>query len=362
MNKNLKTALGIALPLALPLLPGPANAQSNLTLYGIADVSVRYLNHADAAGHDKLSMENGAITNSRWGLRGVEDLGGGTRALFTLEGGINLDNGTQSNSSKLFNRQAFVGLQGRYGKLTLGVQNTPLFDLMSGPFDPLTLGNYNQNGWLGTVFTVAGKRGKDNTIRYEHGIDSTRVVLYYGFGEAPGGGSANAVWSGTLTYASGSFATGGGFLTTHNGAGNAQTVYNLNAAYVVGRAKLFAGYFYSNDETGFVDAFLNGASVNEAARPRRDNAWFAGATYSVAPAVKLTGAFYQDRSRDVRATAGDAGNGVRNAVVATAEYAFSARTAVYATVDYNWVRGAASVDLPTGRDQLGAAIGIRHKF
>ena len=57
----------------LGLAAGAANAETSVTLYGIADVSIRYLSTSSGAvGEDgsRISMENGAISNSRWGLRG----------------------------------------------------------------------------------------------------------------------------------------------------------------------------------------------------------------------------------------------------------------------------------------------------
>ncbi len=101
-----------------------AFAQSSVTLYGIADTSVRYLTNADSANNNKLSMTNGAISNSRWGVKGTEDLGGGLSAIFRLESGINLQDGTGSDSQRLFNRYAYVGLSSAYGTLTLGRQPT----------------------------------------------------------------------------------------------------------------------------------------------------------------------------------------------------------------------------------------------
>ena len=133
-------------------LAGAASAETSVTLYGIADVSMRYVNTSSGStGQDgsRISMENGAISNSRWGLRGSEDLGDGNRAFFRLEQGFNVQNGNSSSSGKTFNRLAYVGLDGgKIGALTLGLQNTVIQDLMADYFDPLTVGNYNENSWL----------------------------------------------------------------------------------------------------------------------------------------------------------------------------------------------------------------------
>ncbi|HEY4298994.1 MAG TPA: porin, partial [Paraburkholderia sp.] len=85
---------------ALAVTSAQAWAQSSITLYGVADVSVRYLTNSNAKNDDRLYMTNGAITNSRWGLRGSEDLGSGLKAIFDLESGINLQNGSASDSQR----------------------------------------------------------------------------------------------------------------------------------------------------------------------------------------------------------------------------------------------------------------------
>ncbi|ASL46491.1 Outer membrane porin protein 32 [Burkholderia sp. AD24] len=71
----------------LAMTSGRASAQSSITLYGVADVSVRYLTHSNATNDGRLYATNGAITNSRWGLRGSED----------LESGIDLRDGAASD-------------------------------------------------------------------------------------------------------------------------------------------------------------------------------------------------------------------------------------------------------------------------
>ncbi len=96
-----------------------AFAQSSVTLYGVADVSVRYLTNANANNDGKFYMTNdqrhdhttnGTITNSRIGLKGTEDLGGALKAIFQLESGVELENGQYSDRNHEFNRAAFVGL------------------------------------------------------------------------------------------------------------------------------------------------------------------------------------------------------------------------------------------------------------
>ena len=66
------------------------------------------------------------------GIKGSEDLGGGMRALFVLENGFDITNGTSGQGGRQFGRQAFVGLgSDRYGTVTLGRQYTSLDDFVS---------------------------------------------------------------------------------------------------------------------------------------------------------------------------------------------------------------------------------------
>ncbi|MFL6664795.1 MAG: porin [Rhizobacter sp.] len=70
------------------------------------------------------------MSGSRFGLRGTEDLGGGLRALFTIESGINLDDGTNGQNA-FWGRQAYFGLGSTYGQITLGRQYSSVYTLSS---------------------------------------------------------------------------------------------------------------------------------------------------------------------------------------------------------------------------------------
>ncbi|MDF6681443.1 porin, partial [Escherichia coli] len=116
---------------SLGLFATTAFAQSSVTLYGVADAGIEYLSNVPSAspgGSNQVRMTSGNMSTSRWGLRGVEDLGGGLKAIFELESGISFDTGAQNNSTRLFDRSAFVGLGSKYGQLTLGRQTTPMYD------------------------------------------------------------------------------------------------------------------------------------------------------------------------------------------------------------------------------------------
>lgn len=99
-----------------------ANAQ--VTLYGQADL---FLERASTGNGNHLNrISSGGSSVSRWGLRGTEDLGGGLKARYRLESGLNLDDGTLQNNAG-FSRWVHVGLTGPFGAIDAGRMWSPTF-------------------------------------------------------------------------------------------------------------------------------------------------------------------------------------------------------------------------------------------
>jgi predicted porin len=137
---------------------GVASAQSSVTLFGTLDVNGRYVK---ADGRDRALTEGtDGINSSQLGLRGVEDLGGGLKAGFTLLSGINVNDGR--TNSKFWNRRSTVSLFGNWGEVRLGRDYTP-------DFWSLTLFDAFGTNGLGSSLNVrqlyAGTR-RDNSIGY----------------------------------------------------------------------------------------------------------------------------------------------------------------------------------------------------
>ena len=128
-----KSALALAVLAALSLNT-VAHAQSNVQVYGLIDAGVEHLTNAGPNGADMNRVISGGKNTSRWGFRGSEDLGGGLKAVFNLEGGILLDTGAQDGA--LFKRQANVGLEGGFGRVVIGRSFTTTYDLVI-KFDPM---------------------------------------------------------------------------------------------------------------------------------------------------------------------------------------------------------------------------------
>ena len=146
------------------LVSGGAFAQSNVTLYGIADVNVNSLNTGFGS---KFTVGSGGLSASRLGFRGQEDLGNGMKAVFTLEAGLNIDtaqagaaaptlgvnqggafpggastSAANGTGSQLFARQSFAGVEGNYGSLTFGRQYTGSYIGLAVVIDPVGGGLY----------------------------------------------------------------------------------------------------------------------------------------------------------------------------------------------------------------------------
>jgi len=136
--------------LALASVGASAQQASSVTLYGIADANIGTSEtHGGVSntGMDQVPNPRG----SRFGLRGSENLGGGMRATFQLEGAVALPDGASTANSQLFNRHAWVGLAGGFGELTLGRQET-LHRVMN-------LSNYNDVATEGELSVTTSNSG-----------------------------------------------------------------------------------------------------------------------------------------------------------------------------------------------------------
>ncbi|MCY1211184.1 Outer membrane porin protein 32 [compost metagenome] len=356
------------------LLAGSAFAQSSIILYGIADVSARYTTNSNAANDGQVQLTDGAVTQSRWGLKGSEDLGKNLRAIFQLENGYSLDDGTMNSNGQLFNRQAYVGLAGDYGTIKMGRQLTEGFNLF-GDYDPLTIGNYTASAW---PFFVTQFRA-NNVVGYGGKFGGLNVGASYGFGERPGTMSraatnppnGNAPYFGVrVVYEAGSFGIGGVYQDIRDVNGNKQQMWGAAGKYIFGPAKLFVGYMGGKDRTGVIDnSFMNNSvsappastvTAGAANNPRKDTLGYIGLTYQAGPALAVTGVFYGDYVENKNGV--NDNNGRRYTGVLLAEYSLSKRTQVYGTVDFNKVSGGTTTELPGRNNQTSAALGIRHIF
>ncbi|MBB1634064.1 porin [Cupriavidus sp. UME77] len=354
----------------LPLIPGAAMAQGSVTLYGVVDAGIEYLSHVPNAtgGSDStVRMSTGNLSTSRFGLRGTEDLGNGLKGVFVLENGFDLDTGKVNQGGRLFGRQAFAGLQARYGTLTLGRQQTLLYDLSSA-FDPMVISTrYSllmHDKWM------SGRA--DNAIKFT----GTTGGIYYGLlystgydstagGEIAGASKAGREWSASVGYTNGPLSTR---MAYDEVRGNTVTLQDnrerraaVAAAYAISSVKVLAGYRYYRGD--FTTSSL------------RTNLYWAGLQYQATPGISLTGAAYYT---DVRNSSADP-----LSFVLSGTYALSKRTDLYTILAYAKNRDGSAMGLSgfgpslnanattlvntteqvgAGQSQVGAIVGMRHRF
>jgi predicted porin len=336
---------------------GPAAlAQSSLTLYGLADSYIEYRSNArpaagsSSSGGSSLRMNSGGLAGSRWGMRGVEDLGGGMQAVFALESGFYMHTGAMGEAGRPFNRQAFLGLNGPYGMLSFGRQYVSMFDLLPA-FMPLTYaGAYEPMPFL------MGNLRLDNSVKYRVGTGPLAAQAHYQLDDAAGAPYQRAAWGGGASYLSGPF----GLAAVYDEAGGATAATASNrlrklalaATYAPDPWRLTVGYRWAQDKTA--QGNLN----------QRDDMWWIGLGYRISPVLRITAAFYYD---DVKARAG-AGNppNARQYALQLVYGGLSKRTDLYAAAAYarnSALNFAPLATLPAGEDSQGAvALGIRHKF
>ncbi|HWX12133.1 MAG TPA: porin, partial [Trinickia sp.] len=194
----------------------PAFAQSSVTLYGIIDIGITYVNNT--AGHSQWQEQSGIVQGSRWGLKGVEDLGGGTKAIFQLENGFSPNNGTLGQGGREWGRQAYVGLTNdTYGTLTLGRQYDPVVDMAQAT---------TFNGQWGALFShPADIDNTDNGFRINNAVKYVSPKLYgaqaevlYAFGGVAGQFSQNSTIGAGLSYSVGPLYLGAGYFFAKNPA------------------------------------------------------------------------------------------------------------------------------------------------
>ena len=164
----------------------PAMAQttgaSKVELWGIADAAIR---HTTNEGKDKgglTKLIGGGMSQSRWGINVEEDLGGGSKALVHMEHRFNLDTGEKDATAPFF-QLAYVGLQGPYGRLTMGRQWNVLFDVVSSTYASFPYSPY-MDAYKPELGMAAGARSS-NALKYTLATPDRSWVgtLQYAFAE-----------------------------------------------------------------------------------------------------------------------------------------------------------------------------------
>jgi predicted porin len=331
--------------LAVMAAAGAASAQSSVQLYGIADVWFGSTETGvGAAKLKQIGLTDGGVDGSRFGLKGSEDLGGGLKAIFTLEQGFTLDDGKlMKDAAKIeqtgFNREATVGLQGNFGTVKLGKQFNA-FDDVSGAAATVFDGALTP---MNNVFESGAFASTDNnTVKYiSPAFNGFTGSASYTFGEdktATADATHNYALSGQ--YANGPLALGIGYAVTEKGPkptweGKAT---RLNGSYNFGVATLKASY-------GNVDYDDNWKTKE----------YEIGVDYPVASNLILSAGY---ASSKVDNAAGERDSNIKGFGVAAA-YLLSKRTTAYVGATQATTENAAGVD--TAKTTI-YAVGVKHAF
>lgn len=184
------------------LLPIAAYAQNSgaVQIYGVVDAGI-VAERGCRDGCPRTKLSPGVESGSRLGIQGREPLGGDTAAVFTLEAGVENDTG-RSEEGRLFGRQAFVGLDGRWGMLTLGRQYNLQYETLADVADPF------HAGLAGAATNLMGYTTKryDNSVKYQTPpLRGWSAAAIYSFGESAFSVSRNRAYGATIGFGDGRF-------------------------------------------------------------------------------------------------------------------------------------------------------------
>ena len=404
-----------ATPSKTPIAP-----LSSVQLYGLVDLGINHIRYQGSGSSTQLV--SGIMEGSRIGFRGNEDLGGGWRAIFTLENRLEADTGATSNrppsgsqlpdrvstaaalglpralqpvvtgvaasigstvgvnlNNAFFDRQAYVGLVTPVGAVLAGRQYTPAYEV-SAAYDSM-----HTESSLAAGQVLALPAGVDirssNALQYRIQAAGVTAGVMYALGEAAGSNRPNRLWGAMGMYKNDIFSIGAGYNTRNNEQGNKSLTTSLigaSAKVGPGTISTFVGKIKDDNPTGLSGIATGLASVVPAATAaavqsafvrafRQDGQLFhLGYRLEVTPANTVTVAY--TRYNDKRPSNADvASYGVAYT------YALSKRTDLNAVATHFNNKNLAQaspgqagfgggVARIAGQDSNSFAFGIRHRF
>ena len=351
--------------LAVLAASGAAMAQSSVTMFGVVDTGLTYVKGGGAGGTKNYGMHNGSNSSSRLGFRGVEDLGGGLKAGFWLEGGIGSDVGDGSGAGAPagagfgFQRRSTVSLMGNFGEVRLGRDETAAYNKLSAYSNFSVIGVGAFRGWNTTVGD--GIRQNNMIAYFTPTFSGFSGGVNYAFGEVAGNSGAGRYVGGYAAYNNGPLSVTIGAdhknvatLAVNGYAGSTVETYGLGASYNFGVAKV----------NGLVlQAKEKGTAFNS-----KQTSYALGISAPVGGVgeVKAQYALY-DAKNDTLANTGKAHQLSLGYV-----HNLSKRTALYGTYSYLKNKNLRALTIGTGNAggytvgagaaSHGVQVGIRHAF
>ncbi|SDR53739.1 Outer membrane protein (porin) [Paraburkholderia fungorum] len=357
------------------VVTGPVFAQSSVTLYGLISEGVMYTNNS--GGKSLVQLASSIQQTPRIGLKGVEDLGGGTKAIFTLENGFSVTTGKLGNGSRLFGRTADVGIKDdTFGTITAGRQ----YDAIG-----FALGAFEAAQQFATIGVPIGEAdnlfrtyGVDNMVQYQSPtIGGFQFMSAYAFSNEAGGFSDNNSMSVGVSYNRGPVAAAVGYIVAHrpndsNTTGAIYGDYGFDSPFITSpggadvakQQMLGAGasyklstyqlsLLYTHTLFGYLDNSRTLVSNYEATVTD-----YLTPSFIVGLGYIFTNATYAPSSANPKWHQVDAGT----------DWFISKLTDLYCTVIYQKAAGSAQYaeiydnGASSSRSQVSAMIGIRHKF
>ncbi|WP_429354676.1 porin [Paraburkholderia sp. 32] len=368
-------------------------AQGSVTLYGLIDEGLQYQSNVNGGKRVFFDSLSG-LAGSRWGLTGTEDLGGGFRAVFTLESGINLNNGQFGQGGTAFGRQAFVGLSSdQLGTITFGRQ----YDMIWYFPEPLTAAavvGASPAAHPGDFDNAGNTVRFNNAVRYmSRNYSGLTFGLEYSLGGVAGDFTSKSGYSLGMGYTNGPLkiaaafdyfknptsTPGTGFFTAFaNGA--SPLAFSLNKAYTTAQAYQSAvvGLNYAIGALTLATSYSNVQYANLGPTLSNGTAIFnnfdVGASYRFTPALSVGIGYNYLTSGGVTTAEGKAvGNQHYHQVSVLGDYFLSKRTDLYLGAGWQRASGISSTGQPavanidnfgdsSNNQQYLIRAGIRHKF
>lgn len=289
-----RTVLALA---ALSAACGAAVAQTTpppVTIYGIVDGGFV---HTTGLANQKNQIVSGIMEGSRFGLRGNEDIGGGYRAIFTMEHRLELNTGSGSNRppsgtqtpdrlnqaallglptalqpavtgvangigqtlgvnlpGRFWDRQVYVGLVTPFGAILAGRQYTPAYEI-SATFDALGTQSSLAAGQVASVPSSIDIR-VSNALQYRIVLGGLTAAAMYSFGDpatVAGNSKANRFGGAMVMYKTGPYAVGLGYNERNNDVGQKSlksTVFGASAGIGPGTLSGLYGTIEDDNPSG----------------------------------------------------------------------------------------------------------------
>ncbi|KDB06194.1 hypothetical protein LIG30_0468 [Burkholderia sp. lig30] len=365
---------------ALAACPALAHAQSSVTLYGVIDSGMLYQSTSAATFSPTapntgkvFRMKDGGIYSSFWGLKGSEDIGGGYKINFKLQGSFDSSTGRMQLSDTpgvpaVFNQIASVGVSGPFGTFTAGRQVVPMIYAMAdtdvrsaeffGSILIAWLGLNTAAGWPGTSTNAAiGALYDSNALVYQSpSFGGASIALEFAPGGVAGHFQGGTRESAVLKYSNYGLNLAAVYYNGHDtnpAPGSTPTGVDNNRFYYVG-AK------YTLHDFSVSASYGNGKNPAHSDKANFDML-SAGVGYRFTPTLQVTSAVYYLKDKNNSANKS-------TSVVLAADYNLSKSTLLYAQVGHVNNRGTMGQMLVYGQPvapgvgTTAAMLGIRHNF